>query len=74
MPVFHSVGASDPLEPADVKTRLNDGLPNTLEEWIQRDGLIRFKIKLNGGNMPADLDRVIRTDRDRERGRCPRAA
>jgi L-alanine-DL-glutamate epimerase-like enolase superfamily enzyme len=63
MPVFHSVGASDPLEPSDVKTRLSDGLPNTLEEWIQRDGLIRFKIKLNGGNMPADLDRVIRTDR-----------
>ena len=63
MPVFHSVGASDPLEPWDVKTPLADGLPNTLEEWIRRDGLIRFKIKLNGGNMPADLDRVIRTDR-----------
>jgi L-alanine-DL-glutamate epimerase-like enolase superfamily enzyme len=63
MPVFHSVGASDPLESADVKQRLDDGLPNTLEEWIQRDGLIRFKIKLNGGNLPADLDRVIRTDR-----------
>jgi L-alanine-DL-glutamate epimerase-like enolase superfamily enzyme len=63
MPVFHSVGASDPLEAADVQQRLEDGLPNTLEEWIQRDGLIRFKIKLNGGNMPADLDRVIRTDR-----------
>ena len=63
MPVFHSVGASDPLEPADVKVRLDDGLPNTLEEWIERDGLIRFKIKLNGGNMPADLDRVLRTDR-----------
>jgi L-alanine-DL-glutamate epimerase-like enolase superfamily enzyme len=63
MPVFHSVGASDPLEAADVKQRIDDGLPNTLEEWIQRDGLIRFKIKLNGGNLPADLDRVIRTDR-----------
>ena len=63
MPVFHSVGASDPLEPSDVKTRLDDGLPNTLEEWIRRDGLIRFKIKLNGGNMPVDLDRVLRTDR-----------
>ena len=63
MPVFHSVGASDPLEASDVKARLEDGLPNTLEEWIERDGLIRFKIKLNGGNMPADLDRVIRTDR-----------
>ena len=58
MPVFHSVGASDPIEPSDVKQRVDDGLPNTLEEWIRRDGLIRFKIKLNGGNLPADLDRV----------------
>ena len=63
MPVFHSVGASDPLETADVKQRIEDGLPNTLEEWIARDGLIRFKIKLNGGNLPADIDRVIRIDR-----------
>ena len=62
-PVFHSVGASDPLDGSDVRRRLDDGLPTTLEEWIERDGLIRFKIKLNGGNLPADLDRVIRTDR-----------
>lgn len=63
MPVFHSVGASDPLDAGDVKQRIEDGLPNTLEEWIARDGLIRFKIKLNGGNLPADIDRVIRIDR-----------
>ena len=63
MPVFHSVGASDPLEAADVRTRLDDGLPNTLEEWIPRDGLIRFKIKLNGGNLAADFERVVRIDR-----------
>jgi L-alanine-DL-glutamate epimerase-like enolase superfamily enzyme len=63
MPVFHSVGASDPLEASDVGKRIEDGLPNTLEEWIERDGLIRFKIKLNGGNLDADLDRVVRTDR-----------
>jgi L-alanine-DL-glutamate epimerase-like enolase superfamily enzyme len=63
MPVFHSVGASDPLEASDVKTRIEDGLPNTLEEWIPRDGLIRFKIKLNGGNLDADVDRIIRIDR-----------
>jgi L-alanine-DL-glutamate epimerase-like enolase superfamily enzyme len=61
--VFHSVGASDPLEPADVRERLNDGLPNTLEEWIARDGLVAFKIKLNGGHLDADLDRVVRIDR-----------
>jgi len=63
MPVFHSVGASDPLEDADVFTRIDDGLPNTLEEWIPRDGLIRFKIKLNGGDLAADFDRVVRIDR-----------
>ena len=63
MPVFHSVGASDPLEAADVRARIDDGLPNTLEEWIPRDGLIRFKIKLNGGNEDADVERIVRTDR-----------
>ena len=63
MPVFHSVGASDPLEAADVRARVEDGLPNTLEEWIPRDGLIRFKIKLNGGNLPADFERITRIDR-----------
>ena len=62
-PVFHSVGASDPLEAADLRARIDDGLPNTLEEWIPRDGLIRFKIKLNGGNLDADFDRVVRIDR-----------
>lgn len=65
MPVFHSVGASDPLDASDMqgRTRIDDGLPNTLEEWIPRDGLIRFKIKLNGGNLEADFDRVVRIDR-----------
>jgi L-alanine-DL-glutamate epimerase-like enolase superfamily enzyme len=62
-PVFHSVGASDALEAADVRTKVEDGLPNTLEEWIPRDGLNRFKIKLNGGNLDADVERIVRTDR-----------
>jgi L-alanine-DL-glutamate epimerase-like enolase superfamily enzyme len=63
MPVFHSVGASDPLEASDVRVRIEDGLPNTLEEWIPRDGLTRFKIKLNGGDLAADFERVVRIDR-----------
>ena len=61
--VFHSIGASDPLEDADVRVRVDDGLPNTFEEWIARDGLVRFKIKLNGGNLDADVTRIIRIDR-----------
>jgi L-alanine-DL-glutamate epimerase-like enolase superfamily enzyme len=63
IPVFHSIGASDPLDASDVRTRIDDGLPNTFEEWIPRDGLIRFKIKLNGGNLDADFTRVVRIDR-----------
>jgi L-alanine-DL-glutamate epimerase-like enolase superfamily enzyme len=71
-PVFHSVGASDALEAADVKARIDDGLPNTLEEWIARDGVTRFKIKLNGGNDAADYDRIVRIDRTVRRLLAPR--
>jgi L-alanine-DL-glutamate epimerase-like enolase superfamily enzyme len=74
MPVFHSVGASDPLDASDMqgRARIDDGLPNTLEEWIPRDGLIRFKIKLNGGNLQADFDRVVRIDRIVNRAQAAR--
>ena len=60
--IFHSVGASDPLEATDVRSPVGDGLPETLEEWIPRDGLTAFKIKLNGGNLAVDLERVVRID------------
>jgi L-alanine-DL-glutamate epimerase-like enolase superfamily enzyme len=72
MPVFHSVGASDPLEAADVRARIHDGLPNTLEEWIPRDGLICFKMKLNGGDLAADFERVVRIDRIVNRAQAAR--
>jgi len=62
-PLFHSIGASDPLEAADVRTPIKDGLPETFEEWIPRDGLTRFKIKLNGGNLDGDVERILRIDR-----------
>jgi L-alanine-DL-glutamate epimerase-like enolase superfamily enzyme len=60
--VFHSIGAADPLTDADVKKRLSDGLPETLPGWINYNGLTHFKIKLNGGDLEADLDRVLRID------------
>jgi L-alanine-DL-glutamate epimerase-like enolase superfamily enzyme len=72
MPVFHSVGASDPLEASDLRTRIDDGLPNTFEEWIPHDGLIRFKIKLNGGDLAADFERVVRIDRIVNRAQAAR--
>jgi L-alanine-DL-glutamate epimerase-like enolase superfamily enzyme len=68
------VGASDPLEASDLGKPIDDGLPNTLEEWIPRDGLVRFKIKLNGGNLAADFERVVRIDRVVRRAQAARGA
>lgn len=62
-PLFHSVGASDPLEASEGRPPVGDGLPTTLEEWIARDGLTRFKIKLNGGNHEKDYARILGVDR-----------
>ena len=59
----HSVGASDPIEASGVKKRLNDGLPQTLGEWIAADGLTHLKIKLDGNNLERDLARVLHIDR-----------
>jgi L-alanine-DL-glutamate epimerase-like enolase superfamily enzyme len=59
----HSVGASDPIEASDVKKRLNDGLPETLAEWIVADGLTHLKIKLDGNNLERDIHRVLHIDR-----------
>ncbi len=59
MPVYHSVGALDPLTPADVKIPIHDGLPETLGEWITYSGVDHIKIKLNGNDLQWDLDRVL---------------
>ena len=63
MPLYHLVGALDPLTDADVKERVNDGLPETLGEWIRADGLTHLKIKLNGDDLGWDVDRVVGVDR-----------
>jgi L-alanine-DL-glutamate epimerase-like enolase superfamily enzyme len=63
MPLYHLVGALDPLEPADVAQPVGDGLPETLGEWIRYNGLTHIKIKLNGDDQDWDVDRVVRVDR-----------
>ncbi|WP_437203944.1 enolase C-terminal domain-like protein [Planctomicrobium sp. SH664] len=63
MPLYHLVGALDPLTEADLQTRLKDGLPETLPEWIKADGLTHLKIKMNGDNLDWDVERVIAIDR-----------
>jgi L-alanine-DL-glutamate epimerase-like enolase superfamily enzyme len=63
MPLYHLVGALDPLTLADNATPLEDGLPNSLEQWIERDGLTHLKIKLNGGELTWDVNRVLGVER-----------
>jgi L-alanine-DL-glutamate epimerase-like enolase superfamily enzyme len=63
MPLYHLIGALDPLEPADVKTPVGDGMPEALGDWIAADGLTHLKIKLNGDDLAWDVDRVVRVDR-----------
>ncbi len=61
--IYHSVGASDPLEKADVKKHIGDGLPETLEDWIPYSGVTAIKIKLNGDDLAWDVERVAAIDR-----------
>ncbi len=63
MPLYHLVGALDPLTPADVQHPVGDGLPEHLGDWIVRDGLTHLKIKLNGDDLHWDVERVIAVDR-----------
>src|SRR5436190_11649939 len=63
MPLYHLVGALDPLTDSDINQRLNDGLPETLGEWIVMDGLTHLKIKLNGDDLPWDVERVVGVER-----------
>jgi L-alanine-DL-glutamate epimerase-like enolase superfamily enzyme len=62
MPLYHLVGAVDPITEGDIKKRVGDGLPETLPEWIRYNGLTHLKIKLNGDDLAWDVDRVLRVD------------
>jgi L-alanine-DL-glutamate epimerase-like enolase superfamily enzyme len=59
MPLYHLVGALDPLTPDEVKKPVGDGLPEHLGQWIERDGLTHLKIKLNGDDLAWDLARAV---------------
>ena len=63
MPLYHLIGALDPLTDADLANRINDGLPETLPEWIAADGLTHLKIKLNGDDLAWDVERVLAIER-----------
>lgn len=53
----HTVGLLDPIAASDAGVRVNDGLPETLEEVIAQYGHRYFKLKL-AGDIGADLERL----------------
>jgi hypothetical protein len=55
--VRHTVGLLDPITAADVGQPLADGLPQTLEDYLERDGIRFLKIKV-GGALEEDLARL----------------
>jgi len=55
----HTVGLLDPITAADVEQKVNDGLPQTLEEVVARYGNRYFKLKVSG-DIPADLERLAK--------------
>src|SRR5262249_7166875 len=46
LPLYHLIGALDPLTAQDITKRIGDRLPETLGEWIAADKLTHLKIKL----------------------------
>lgn len=59
IPVFHLVGGGDKLRQTEVdETDPQDGLPNSLDEWIRKDGLFCLKIKLKGNDLRWDINRI----------------
>lgn len=53
----HTVGLVDAITRADQAERIDDGLPETLEEVVQACGHRWFKLKVSG-KVEADLDRL----------------
>jgi hypothetical protein len=56
----HTVGMVDPITAADIKPgqRVDDGLPETLEEVVAAYGHSWFKLKV-GGDVAKDIDRLL---------------
>src|SRR3989454_2109393 len=63
MTLCHLVSAVDPIEEFENKKPLKDGLPETLPEWINYNGLLELKIKVNGTDLKWDVERVMHIDK-----------
>ncbi len=60
VPIFHLVGGLDKLRRSEVDdSDPADGMPNCLEEWVERDGLVCLKVKLRGSDVDWDVERIL---------------
>jgi L-alanine-DL-glutamate epimerase-like enolase superfamily enzyme len=58
--VQHVVGGLDPLTSRDIINDPQlDHIPNTLEQWIEKEGLNWFKLKIKGVDVDWDLSRIV---------------
>ena len=59
LPVFHLVGALDKLTRDEIDASdPKDGLPVSLDEWIEREGVFCLKVKLSGVDIDWDVERT----------------
>ena len=59
LPIFHLVGGVDKLRKEEViEGDSPDNLPSSLEEWIEREGIFCFKVKLRGNDINWDVKRT----------------
>lgn len=64
IPVFHLVGGLDLLRKEEVGDDLpQDSLPNSLDGWIEREGVFCLKVKLRGTDMEWDIQRTLEVSR-----------
>ncbi|MFO8082184.1 MAG: enolase C-terminal domain-like protein [Armatimonadota bacterium] len=60
MPIFHLVGGVDKLREDEItEDDPDDGLPVSLDQWMERDGIFCFKVKLSGHDIDADVARTV---------------
>ena len=71
VPVFHLVGGLDVLREKDAPADApQDGIPNSLEKWIERDGAFCLKVKLRGRDLDWDIARTLEVSRIYHEVRC----
>jgi len=64
VPVFHLVGGLDVLREKDAPADApQDGVPNSFEKWIERDGVFCLKVKLRGKDLEWDVARTLEVRR-----------